>query len=126
MTVRLEHERTYSAVDLALFAAATWNPHLIHLRPEAATADGLPGPVVQAHFLPATVLAVLDATGEYGTHELERVSWRNRAPVVEGQPVRFVLEPEVGGVPAWTWTAHVADHVAAEGEVRLRPRVVTC
>lgn len=120
MTARLEHERTYSAVDLALFAAATWNPHLIHLRPEAAAADGLPGTVVQAHFLPATVLALLDATGEYRAHALERISWRNRAPVVEGQPVRFVLEPEDGGVAAWTWTAHVGEQVAAEGEVRLR------
>lgn len=123
---RLEHERTYSAVDLALFAAATWNPHLIHLRPEAAKADGLPGTVTQAHFLPATVLAILDGTGNYRTHELEGISWRNRAPVLEGQGVRFVLEPRNDATTAWTWTAHVGERVVAEGDVRLRRGDSSC
>ncbi len=112
-------QRLFTAVDLALFSAATWNPHLIHLDAAAAQQDGLPGVVVQSHFLPAAMLALLDATGAHRSDALRGLTWRNRAPVLVDADVAFTIEESQGGT--FTWEAKVGDLVAADGSVLLRP-----
>jgi acyl dehydratase len=112
--------RTYSRVDLALFGAATWNPHLIHLSTEVAKEQGLPGVVVQSHFLPATLLAFIDARRLATDLRLQTLSWRNRSPVVPGDEVVFTItDVDHNGIA--TWVATVAERVVADGTIRFIP-----
>jgi acyl dehydratase len=115
----VEKRRTFSAVDLALFSAATWNPHLIHLDADAAKRDGLEGAVVQSHFVPAALLASLDDDPgamrelQIDGGALHGVSWRNLGAILAGQEVTYRIERAGNGVV--TWRAYVGDGIVAEG-----------
>lgn len=87
--------RSATAVDLFRFSAATWNAHRIHFDPEWARAEGLPGPVVQAHLHGAWLAQVAREVGGPAAR-LTRLSWSNRAPVIAGQVV--AIEPIVSEV----------------------------
>ncbi len=106
--------RRFTEVDLALFAGATWNPHLIHLNPEVARASGLPGLVVQSHLVPAALLAALDERLASGRPILRSVHWRNRAPVTANQDVVYSVScPEAP--TDYQWEARVGDTTVATG-----------
>ena len=110
--------RLFTPVDLALFSAATWNPHLIHLDSDAARRDGLPGVVAQSHFLPAALLAAVDDALGGAPAVLTTVEWRNHAPVLAGAEARFELDPpraSEGRAPAREWRAIVDGQTVADG-----------
>jgi acyl dehydratase len=119
-----EIRRAFSRIDLALFSAATWNPHLIHLAPDDAARDALPGVVVQSHFLPAALLAAIDQnpspTGipKIEGYRLTGISWRNRKPVLAGQEVLYAVRTADSGSIHWTGT--VQGGIVAEGTFSLR------
>jgi hydroxyacyl-ACP dehydratase HTD2-like protein with hotdog domain len=105
----------FSPVDLALFAGATWNPHLIHLNPEFARASGLGDLVVQSHLVPARLLALLDQDGRlHGQPRLRAASWRNRAPILANQEIIYSVRGSYDG-GGFEWQARVGDVTAATG-----------
>lgn len=119
--------RTFHPVDIALFSAATWNPHRIHLDEQSARADGLPGIVVQSHFVPAALLAALDgdrdARGRLGIGDrpLRAISWRNRRPVLAGETVLYEASAEDDEPGSVTWRALVDGEVATDGRLGFDP-----
>jgi acyl dehydratase len=120
-----EVRRAFSRIDLALFSAATWNPHLIHLAPDGAARDQLPGVVVQSHFLPAALLAAMDqnpslmGVPKREGHRLTGISWRNRRPVLAGQEVLYAVRTADSG--PIDWTGSVQGGVVAEGTFSFGP-----
>jgi hydroxyacyl-ACP dehydratase HTD2-like protein with hotdog domain len=80
------HEFTADEIDLFRFSAVTWNAHRIHYDRPRAEAEGLRGPVVQAHLHGAWLAHVARSIGGSGAR-LRTLSWQNRAPVVVGERV---------------------------------------
>ncbi|MGE0170423.1 hypothetical protein [Nocardioides sp.] len=72
--------RVATEIDLFRFSAATWNAHRIHYDRDQAIAEGLAGPVVQAHLVGAWLLDLTnDALGPGDS--VARFSWRNLFPI---------------------------------------------
>jgi 3-methylfumaryl-CoA hydratase len=93
------HEFTADELDLFRFSAVTWNAHRIHYDRPRAEAEGLRGPVVQAHLHGAWLAQVARSIGGSGAR-LRTLSWQNRAPVVAGErvEVRGTVEAVDGDV----------------------------
>ena len=79
-------ERVASEIDLFRFSAVTWNAHRIHLDAEWARAEGLAGPIVQAHLHGAWLGQIAREVGGSAAR-LRQLSWANRRGVVAGEPV---------------------------------------
>jgi hydroxyacyl-ACP dehydratase HTD2-like protein with hotdog domain len=108
----------FSQVDLALFAAATWNPHLIHLNPAIARTSGLADVVVQSHLVPARLLTLLDGEPAFAGTVLRQVAWRNRAPILPNQGVMYSVTPSQAD-GTYDWEARVGPITAATGHLEV-------
>lgn len=118
--MNVAREVVLTHVDVALFSAATWNGHLIHLDKRQAVMDGLDEVVVQSHFLPALVLAQLDESLLGAAQfDLTGVSWKNHAPLYIHEPALLIVE---GSESSVTWSISGTDDRAtmASGSVALR------
>lgn len=72
-----------TAIQLFRFSAVTWNAHRIHYDRGAASAEGHPDVLVQAHLHGAFLARVVtDWMGPQG--RLRAIEWRNRGRAVPG------------------------------------------
>jgi 3-methylfumaryl-CoA hydratase len=85
------------AVALHRFSAATSNPHRIHYdHPYATSVAGYPGLVVHGPLLLLSLLELVRL--DHPERTVAAVSFRARAPVFAGEPVRLAAEEAAGGV----------------------------
>ena len=115
MTDRWTTGRRFSEVDLALFAGATRNPHLIHLNPDIARVNGLSDLVVQSHLVPAALLAYFDERLKLpNSAQLSKVSWQNRAPLSVNQHAEYSVSCLKDG-QQFDWDVRVDRAIVASG-----------
>lgn len=119
---KLPHlEKTFTAVDLFAYGAATWDWHRLHYDKEYCAEAGLPGPLVDSQMFGALIAEqILDAFGPKAW--ITNLSFRFRTMVFAGDTLRVDAEVVAadGTLVQTKHTIRNGEAIAAEGSATVR------